>query len=267
MSASDSSYQALVAKYQTLKQEFESPRSNPDKCQELLVQLKMGLADLVSFDVSSGHTEALTLARDVLEIGAYWSIRVVDIPSFERYITQLGPYYYDLSSTLPDSPRMYPLLGLNLLRLLAQGRLADFHTALELVDPTELKQNRFIRHPVQLEQSLMEGSYKKVWNSRTEVPAPEYMFFMDILTSAIRNQIASCSEKAYDSLPLEDAATLLFFPRVEEVVTFAKERGWRVNSVDRKVYFGKDDTNMLDLPVDTVISQTLHYAKELEKIV
>lgn len=32
---------------------------------------------------------------DILEIGAYWSVRVKDIPSFERYIAQLNTYYTD----------------------------------------------------------------------------------------------------------------------------------------------------------------------------
>jgi len=33
---------------------------------------------------------------EVLEIGALWSVRVQDIPSFERYIAQLKVYYQDL---------------------------------------------------------------------------------------------------------------------------------------------------------------------------
>ena len=38
-----------------------------------------------------------------------------------------------------------------------------------------------------------------------------------------RNDIASCSEKAYTSLPLSDAATLLYFNNEKEVLEFAKE--------------------------------------------
>jgi len=42
-----------------------------------------------------------------------------------------------------------------------------------------------------------------------------------------RNEIASCSESAYTSLPLSDAATLLHFKTQDEVVAFAKEvRPW-----------------------------------------
>ena len=38
-----------------------------------------------------------------------------------------------------------------------------------------------------------------------------------------RNEIASCSEKAYTCLPLADAATLLFFDNRQDVMTFAME--------------------------------------------
>lgn len=35
------------------------------------------------------------IARDILEIGAFWSIAKRDIPSFERYMAQLKCYYLD----------------------------------------------------------------------------------------------------------------------------------------------------------------------------
>src|SRR5689334_493651 len=74
------------------------------------------------------------------------------------------------SNTIPFSERMYPILGLNLLRLLAQNRIADFHTQLETIDPEQIHTNAYIRHPVQIEQCLMEGSYNKVWHARKDVP-------------------------------------------------------------------------------------------------
>lgn len=81
---------------------------------------------------------------------------------------------------------MYPLLGLNLLCLLAQGRISDFHMHLELIDPALINDNIYIKHPVKIEQSLMEGSYNKVWSARQDVPAEEYLVFMDILMNTIR---------------------------------------------------------------------------------
>lgn len=51
----------------------------------------------------------------------------------------------------------------------------------------------------------------------------EFKFFVDGLMVTIRHEIASCEEKAYDSLPLNDAATLLFFDNMHQVSSFANE--------------------------------------------
>jgi 26S proteasome regulatory subunit N12 len=45
---------------------------------------------------------------------------------------------------------MYPLIGLNLLRLLSQNRLSDFHTSLETIDPEQLQTNQYIKQAVDL---------------------------------------------------------------------------------------------------------------------
>jgi 26S proteasome regulatory subunit N12 len=88
----------------------------------------------------------------------------------------------------------------------------------------------------------MEGSYSKVWNAREEAPAEEYKFFVDSLMGTIRcfflllkkdlvaylwcrNEIAMCEEAAYESLPLKDAATLLFFTSQSELLKFAQQVG------------------------------------------
>jgi hypothetical protein len=38
-----------------------------------------------------------------------------------------------------------------------------------------------------------------------------------------RREIASCEEKAYDSLPLSDAMNLLFFTKQSDLMVFAQE--------------------------------------------
>jgi hypothetical protein len=45
---------------------------------------------------------------------------------------------------------MYPLIGINLLRLLSQNRLSDFHTALETIDFDQLQSNPCIKQAVDL---------------------------------------------------------------------------------------------------------------------
>lgn len=99
-----------------------------------------------------------------------------------------SPFPHHNSSQLPPSPREYPLRGLNLIRLLTQNRIADFHTTLESLPlaADALPSNPYINHPVNLERWLMEGSYSKVWNAREEAPAEEYRFFVDSLMGTIR---------------------------------------------------------------------------------
>ena len=97
--------------------------------------------------------------------------------------------YTDQSTTLPESSRMYELLGLNLLCLLSQNRLGDFHTELELLPPDVLLSNPYIENPVQLEQFIMEGKYNKVIDIRYNVPADSYKFFIDVLLVTIREEI------------------------------------------------------------------------------
>ena len=127
--------------------------------------------------------------REVFEIGAQWSVSARDVPSFERYMSMLKSVYTDQSKTLPESSRMYELLGLNLLCLLSQNRLSDFHTELELLPPEILLENPYIENPVQLEQFIMEGKYNKVIDTRYNVPAESYKFFIDVLLVTIRDEI------------------------------------------------------------------------------
>lgn len=205
-----------------------------------------------------------------MELGAYWSIRVKDVESFERYMSQLQAYYFDFVKQLPPSQRMYPLLGLNLLHLLAQNRISDFHAQLERIDADILLSNVYIKHPVQLEQCLMEGSYNKVLRSRADVPAEEYLFFMDMLMGTIRNEIASCSEVAYESLPIQNASSMLFAKDSSDLMKFCQERRWVVNAAEKKIYFGKleDQQQQLNkVQADEMAKQLLGYAVELERIV
>ena len=92
------------------------------------------------------------------------------------------------SPVLSRSPREFPIRGLNLIRLLTQNRIADFHTTLESLPlPADsLTSNPYISHPINLERWLMEGSYSKVWNAREEAPTEEYKFFVDSLMGTIR---------------------------------------------------------------------------------
>jgi len=255
--------------YSTLQSEFNS---NSAKTEKTLEQLKIELAKLFFLSEKPAlDTNQLIAARDALEMGALWNIRTKNINSFERYVVQLQTYYIDYKTKLPVSPRENIMTGLQLMNLIAQNRIADFHLALESLDPSLFESDPHIRHPVDLEKALMEGSYNKVLNNRNQVPAPEFSYFMDILVTTIQNEIASCCEKAYRSLPLHEISTMLFFGKGDDILAFASQRGWTVNT-GNVVHFragaeGSTEEQQPQLPVHKILSQTMEYAKELERIV
>merc|ERR1719450_534912 len=98
----------------------------------------------------------------------------------------LKVYYKDFKDNIPESCYMYELLGLDLLCLLSQNKVGEFHTALELLPPMALADNVYISHPVKLEQYLMEGAYNKIYLAQGEVPAEGYRFFVSELLATIR---------------------------------------------------------------------------------
>ncbi|XP_065837415.1 26S proteasome non-ATPase regulatory subunit 8-like [Oscarella lobularis] len=237
-------------------------------CENLLSQLKICLTS-VSF-LPSGPAKAtvqeLVIARDALEIGALVSIHNKDIPSFERYIAQLKAYYTDHGVSIPRSPYEHELLGLNLLCLLAQNKLEQFHTELELLDPTTLQNNVYLRHPISLERYLMEGSYNKIFLSRGNVPSETYNFFIDILVDTVREEIAACIEKSYTTVGRAEAVKMLFLSSVEDLGQIATKRAWCLGENDA-FFFHQETKHERMTPSVQLISQTLEYAKELERIV
>jgi len=93
------------------------------------------------------------------------------------------------------------------------------------------------------------------------------------LINTIRAEIASCSERAYPSLPITNAKNLLFLDSEGAVVSFAKSRGWIVE--EGRIYFpasnedingGSADKDVLAVS-GQLIENTLGYARKLETIV
>jgi len=259
----------ILGDYQKLKGVWDKKPQNLDLAGDLLSKLKLALTG-VSFLPTTDSTvskKELLLARDILEIGAQWAIAKKDIPAFERYMAQLKCYYMDYKDNLPESTFKYQLLGLNLLRLLSQSRLAEFHLELELLPVKEVQTNIYIKHPVSMEQYMMEGSYNKVFLARGNVPAENYNFFIDILLNTIRDEIAGCIEKAYHQIGLSEAARMLFFETQKPMKDYATQRSWRLGK-DNFFHF---DTESKDcdsaIPARLLAEQNIVYARELEMIV
>ncbi|BGP37095.1 regulatory particle non-ATPase [Rhodotorula kratochvilovae] len=246
--------------YSHLKLEWAKGDSlDRDQVRSLLARLKIELSELGLLfpDSSTLDTGALTTAREVLELGALFSVRTDDIPSFERYLSLLSPYYADLSSTLPASENEAPLIALSLLRLLSQNRIAEFHTVLETLEGKKVVDSKEVAWVMQLERSLMEGSYSRVWSlcrpspstsSSSALPLPEFAHLTPPLLATVRAEIAACDERAYESLPLRDAKTLLFFETEDEVKAFAAERNWHLDPSTQTLHFPSSRSHPSNLP-------------------
>lgn len=254
-------YQQLEATW--TKRDLEEVGKSLSRMKVLL----LGLSFLPSDGTSLDQRE-LVLARNTLEIGALWSIEQHDIPSFHRYMAQLKCYYFDYGALLPDSAYKYQILGLNLLCLLAENRLAEFHTELERLPVEELK-NVYIKHPISLEQFLMEGSFHKVLLLTGNVPAQNYTFFVDILIGTIRKEIASCIEKAYTRISAQEAAKVLMVESSAQLEEYVREREWTVSEDGAHFVFSQQEKKekLHFVQNQLLIQECLGYARELEKIV
>ncbi|MCJ1270088.1 regulatory particle non-ATPase [Lobaria immixta] len=289
-----------------LSQLNSNPPPPPDKIASLLSSAKRTLLTLNALlPTPSTSPHLLTLARQVLETGALLSIRLHQPDAFTRYFQQLLPFYELPPSSFSgrenggdameietgrsgknqseDRGQRSKITGLYLLLLLTKGDYAGFHTVLEGLEvegSVGAEEDVYVQYPIKLERWLMEGSYDRVWGAtkREGVPSEEFGVFSEVLIGTIRSEIASCSEKAYPSLPIANAKNLLFLDSEGSVVEFARERrGWLVR--DGRIYFpsqqglevgeegGLRSEKEILVASGQVIENTIGYARELETIV
>lgn len=210
--------------------------------------------------------EDIEAAQRVYELATLLSVKKGDFDGFERHVSRVKTYYVDYAGVIKPTPRRELILGLNLLRLLAQNRVAEFHTEFELV-PVEVRENPHIAYALTLEQYIMEGSYSRVTAAAAKMPDDSFGFFVGMLVESMREKIANCAEKAYDSLALDAAAKLLSL-KLSELPAFCTQRGWRV--VGTKILFTPDVDVVAakgQVPSAELIKRALDYARELEQII
>ena len=81
-----------------------------------------------------------------------------------------------------------------------------------------------------------------------------------------RDEICACSEEAYESLSLQEAQKIMRFDTKAALLEMAKEQEWVVEN--GRVYFKSEPSaDNLELNSMELIKNTLHYAKEIERIV
>ena len=125
---------------------------------------------------------------------------------------QLLPLYTSCPA-VPKSANRPKVLGLYLMFLLVQNRLADFHSIVETytdgasTDAT----SPHINFPSSLERSLMVGSYDAVMSANARLPDPLFGFFTDELRATVRDSIADALEVAYGAIGVAEAQKLLMW--------------------------------------------------------
>jgi len=254
-----------------LKVEWNHVPRDLEKCGNFLSKLKVALTGLTflpaTVDAQTSAAE-LQMAREILEIGAFHSLEKHDVASFERYVAQLRSYYQDYKShaSLPDSPNRPHILGLNLLHLLAQNRLAEFHLELQLLNFSEIQSNHFLKFPIEFEECLMQGSYNKMFKQLQNLPAPNYQFFVDLLFESIREQVATCMEASYQSMAKDSAAKMLFMDPVKPNFNeYVAKRGWVLK---KDVFeFPKEIKKEETVPSEELVQTAVSYARALEIII
>lgn len=245
-----------------------------EKAEEKLSVLKEIMLDMDSLPPLSMETataaEERSFARDVFEHAVILSINVEDKDDFQRYIACLRPFYTTMKCD--DAPELtHSIVGLNLLYLLVENRLADFHCELELLSEVE-KQHPAVKFCTELDKHLVVGSYDQVMVAAAHPPIQYFTFFLKSLLETVRINIGECVASAYEKISVTAATQILMFNQDVDSLAFVEEffDEWRVDTETSMIYPTGGATKVPkseEIPSMRLISQNLSYATELERIV
>lgn len=212
-----------------------------------------------------GSTSYTKVAVEGMEIGILMMAEDGDLDSFARNVAQIKPMYASLGTTT-TTPRKCHIIGLNLMNLLVDNRLSEFHAELELLTEEESR-NVFVTFPINLERQLMVGIYDEVLN--VTVPDPSYQFFVDNLLQTVRDSIADCVEVSYKTMKISDAMTMMKFGTQQELFEYVEEcrDDWIVDDSTLCFQAPSSGSKVGDIPSMKLITQNLSYATEMERIV
>jgi len=226
----------------------------------VLSQLKIAMLDFPS-PLDEAH---MNVATEALEWGVLATVTEGDLDAFARSMAQLKPYYAAGAKT----SRKFHILGLNLMHLLVDNRLSEFHSELELLTEEEAS-SAYVSFPINLERQLMVGIYDKVLNAESSLPDPSYQFFMDNLLQTVRDSIADCVEVSYKTMKCKDAMVMMNFESQEALMDYVQEcrDDWIVEGDDLCFQPPPMGSKASDIPSMKLIGQSLSYATEMERIV
>ncbi|CCI40679.1 unnamed protein product [Albugo candida] len=263
---------ALEGEAKTLRTLVEEKRISD--AIKLSKKLKLELISLPSLPPCGAQSltaaQECSLAQHVLESATILSILNEDLVDFERNFVQLKVYY---GAAQPESSSsrlnlFYPLMGARLLHFLVENRMADFHNELELLDESDRNEGN-IAFGIKIEQYLMEGSYNKVLDARNHIPNQLFSFFLSQLLQTVRENIADCSQMAYQCLEIADAQKMLIFNNTTELSAYVREQRpeWTVKGT--MIWFKAPEKKLggSDIPSLKLVGEMLAYATELDRIV
>jgi len=215
--------------------------------------------------------EYIQLSQSILELGVLLSIVDEDLSAFACNVAQIKIYYSNASSsstTTTDNNMKCKVLGLNLMYLLVENRLSEFHAELELLSEVEAS-TPYVSFPINLERQLMVGSYDEVLNAGQHIPDQSYQFFMDNLLQTVRDSIADCLEVAYKTMSIVEAVKMMKFDSKEELMEYIEEfrDDWIIDDTNLCFQPPSSGCKASDIPSMKLIAQNLSYATELERIV
>jgi len=228
-----------------------------------LAKLKINMIDFPIEE--NGKSEYLEIARSGLEMGVLLAVADGDLAAFARNVTQIKAYY----AFSPFSTDMKcKVLGLNLMYLLVENRLSEFHSELELLSEEEAN-NSFVSFPINLERQLMVGSYDEVLNASARVPDESYQFFMENLLQTVRDTIADCLEVAYKTMSVAEAMKMMRFENSQQFTEYIDgyRDDWILEGDNLCFQPPEGGCKASDIPSMKIIANSLSYATELERIV
>ena len=187
---------SVVAQCQAATKKLETliASGSLDAAAPVMKEIKLLLIKLGGAGASGGGDGDAEIAAAVAALEAFvvHSVKSRDDVAFGRYFAQLRAFY-SKTTTLAATPNQPKVLGLNLVRLLVDNRLADFHAELELL-PQEAASSPFVRFPVELERSLMEGMYQQVLHARQKFPDPLFAECVVFVRVCVRACVRACAE-------------------------------------------------------------------------
>jgi len=278
---------SLVTRLESL---VSGPSPDASAAEDVLTDTKIAFMDLETLPPSPASFKTANSAEErSLALRAYasgvqiWLMRAGSsefsreevLVEVERHLNLLKPFLNDFGEELAALDASYfagvkvPFMGLQLLVLLVQNRLGEFHTFLESISFQDRDQSAIV-FVVKLERYLMEGNYEKLLAARSSSPEPMYSWLLGELEVTIQSEIASCFEVSCKDMSIKSAQQLMKLDSRKALEAYAAEfkPEWELTT-DRIIFHCHEETKtgIESLPSRDLIKGALNYANELERIV